>query len=69
MEPVARRELTRARGMLLATEAHDHETVTDLGEDLGSFAVDGEWRMALDTEARLGAITPRSTIVLHSSMQ
>lgn len=58
VELVARRELTRARGMLLATEAHDHETVTDLGEDLGSFAVDGEWRMALDTEARLGAITP-----------
>jgi zinc protease len=55
---VTRRELTRARAMLLATEAHDHETVTDLAEDVGSFAVDGDWRLALATEARLDAVTP-----------
>jgi len=44
--------------MLLATEAHDHETVTDLAEDIGSFAVDGDWRLALATEERLDALTP-----------
>jgi zinc protease len=55
---VTRRELDRARAMLLATEAHDHETVTDLAEDVGSFAVDGDWRLALATRERLEALTP-----------
>ncbi len=58
-ELVTKKELDRAVAMLLASEAHDHETVTDLAEDIGSFAADGDWRLAIETEERLRAIRPK----------
>jgi zinc protease len=55
---VPARELKRARDMLHAAEAFECETVTDLAEDLGSYAVDADWQLALQSEERLAAIRP-----------
>ena len=57
-ELVPAKELKRARAMLHAAAAHDSETVTDLAEDIGSYAVDADWRLALDSDERLAAIKP-----------
>lgn len=59
-EIVPARELARARRTLDASEAYDSETVTDLAEELGEYAVDADWRMALDGAERLAAVTPRA---------
>ncbi|MCB9915561.1 MAG: insulinase family protein [Planctomycetes bacterium] len=56
---VPRKELERARALLDASEAYDSETVTDLAEDLGEWAVDHDWREALRSRERLAAITPQ----------
>jgi zinc protease len=45
-------ELERARALLLAGEAFDGETVTDVAEGLGEWAVDDDWRRAFDGGAR-----------------
>jgi len=58
-ERVSARELARARAILAAAEAYESETATDLAEDLGELAVDAHWRLALESEARVAAITPR----------
>ncbi len=58
-EPLTRAELTRARKMLLASEAHDAETVTDLAEEIGGWAVDADWSHAFDGGERHGAISAR----------
>lgn len=58
-ELVPKRELDRARAILSAAEAYESETVTDLAEDLGEWAVDLDWREALRSRERLAAITPR----------
>lgn len=47
-EPVSKAELTRALALVRSGEAHDAETVTDLAEELGGFAVDADWRLAFD---------------------
>jgi len=57
-ELVSAKEMKRARAMLMAASAFESETVTDLAEDLGSFAVDADWRLVLEGDARLSAITP-----------
>jgi zinc protease len=59
-EPVSSRELSRVRSMLAASEAHEDETVTDLGEQLGEFAVDSDWRLAVEGLQRLLAVEPRA---------
>ena len=41
--------------MLVAGEAYDSETVSDIAEELGEFAVDLDWRVALTTMARIEA--------------
>ena len=46
-------ELLRAKKMLAASEAHESETVSDLAEDLGEFAIDADWHMALETVERI----------------
>ncbi len=56
---VPARELERARRTLIASEAYENETVTDLAEELGEFAVDADWRLALDGAQRLAALAPR----------
>jgi zinc protease len=52
----AANELVRAKKMLAASEAHESETVSDLAEDLGEFAVDADWHMALETVERIEAV-------------
>ena len=54
---VPARELTRVRSMLAASDAQDGETVTDLAEDLGEFAIDADWRLSVDGLERLLAVT------------
>ena len=58
-EKVQAKELARVRSMLAASEAQEGETVTDLAEDLGEFAVDANWRMSIEALDRLLAVTPQ----------
>jgi zinc protease len=58
-EYVPAAELARAKRMLAASEAHESETVSDLAEDLGEFAADASWRMALETIERIERVTAR----------
>ena len=51
-------ELKRARDILRSSEALDGETVTDLAEELGEWAVDADWRLTIDQDARLARFTP-----------
>jgi zinc protease len=51
-ERVTRDELERARAILLASEAFEGETVSDVAEGLGEWAVDDDWRRAFDGCAR-----------------
>jgi zinc protease len=46
--PVPASELARARAILVASEAFDGESVTDVAEELGEWAVDDDWRRAFD---------------------
>jgi len=57
---VPSKELDRAKRMLASGEAHENETVTDLAEQLGEFAVDAHWRLALEAPARLAAVTAQA---------
>ena len=50
-------EMKRALQIIEAGEAHDSETVSDLAEELGEFAVDAHWTLALETVAKLRAVT------------
>lgn len=50
-------ELKRAKAILRASDAFDGETVTDLAEELGEWAVDGDWRYGLGLEERIASIT------------
>ena len=54
--PIA--EIRRAVDLLAASEAHEAETVSDLANELGGFAVDADWRLALDTRGRLADLKP-----------
>jgi len=47
-ERIGRKELARVRLLLEATEAYDNETATDLAEQLGEFATDAHWKLAID---------------------
>ncbi|HIG11470.1 MAG: pitrilysin family protein [bacterium] len=57
-ELVPKRDLNRARQILAASAAHESETVSDLADDLGGWAVDYDWRESLRAEERLARITP-----------
>jgi zinc protease len=46
-EFVPQKELARVRSLLEATEAYDHETASDMAEQLGEFATDAHWKLAL----------------------
>jgi zinc protease len=56
-ERIPREELARALELLRSMEAFDGETVSDLAEDLGEWAVDSDWRFAFDGGARHARIT------------
>ena len=49
-------ELARAKRLVLAGEAHDSETVSDLAEDIGEFAVDARWQLAIEAHSRVTAV-------------
>jgi len=51
-EKVAPAELKRAKAMMRASDAFDGETVSDVAEEIGEWAVDADWRMAFDGGAR-----------------
>jgi zinc protease len=53
-------ELARAKRLLAAGDAHESETVSDIAEDLGEFAVDANWRLALEAQAHLAAVSARA---------
>ena len=58
-EPVPAAELRRAHSILIASESYENETVTDLAETVGEFAIDGDWRMALDGNEHIRAVTAK----------
>ena len=48
-EKVPSRELARVRSLLEAAEAYDHETTSDVAEQIGEAAVDAHWRLAFES--------------------
>jgi zinc protease len=56
--PIRRDELARARALLVASEAFEGETVSDVAEGLGEWAVDADWHRAFDGCKRHLALTP-----------
>jgi zinc protease len=56
-EAVPAKELERAKRILIAGEAYDSETVSDLAEELGEFAIDADWRLSLQTVERIRGVT------------
>lgn len=58
-------EMRRAMAILRSSEAFDAETVSDLAEELGEWAVDADWRWAFDgceRHARQSAADVRDTV-------
>ena len=53
-------ELARVKRMLAAGDAHESETVSDIAEDLGEFAADADWRLALEAQERLASVSARA---------
>ena len=58
-ELVPAAELKRAKRILRASEAYENESVSDLAEELGEFAVDARWELALDTLEHVERVTAR----------
>ncbi len=56
-ERLPQSELRRAKRILEASDAHDSETVSDIAEELGEFAVDAHWRLAIEGVERNDAVT------------
>ena len=59
-EAVPAAELRRVKRTLAAAEAYEGETVSDLAENLGEYAVDAHWRDALEVSARRDRISART---------
>ena len=55
-ELVPAAELRRAKAVLDASEAYDGETVSDLAEEVGEFAVDADWHLFFGTSERRATI-------------
>jgi zinc protease len=49
-------ELARVKQQLAASEAHDWETASDLAEEIGSWATDADWRLAVTGLEQLLAV-------------
>jgi len=56
-ERVSAVELKRAKNMLRSSEAFEGETVSDLAEQLGEWAVDADWRLSFDGCVRHDQVT------------
>ena len=52
------KELARVIAMLEASEAFDEETVSDLAEMVGEYAVDAHWTLAFESIERVKRVTP-----------
>lgn len=48
-DKVPSRELARVRSLLEAAEAYDHETTSDVAEQVGEAAVDAHWKLAFES--------------------
>ncbi len=59
-ELVPATELERAKKILASSEAHDDETVSDLAEEIGEFAADAHWKMALEGMERVQQVTAKA---------
>lgn len=59
-ETVPAAELKRVKKVLIASQAYETETATDLAEELGEYATDGDWRRAIDLTERVSKVTARS---------
>jgi len=57
-ELVPAKELERGKRILASGEAYESETVSDLAEEIGEFAIDADWRLALHTIEKIRAVTP-----------
>jgi len=57
--PLTAAELKRARALMVSSEAYESEAVSDVAEHLGEYAVDADWRMALDGCERQLKVTSR----------
>jgi len=57
-ERVSSKELKRVIAMLEASEAYDEETVSDLAEMVGEYAVDAHWTLAFEAIERVKRVTP-----------
>lgn len=55
---VGAKELARVIAMLEASEAYDEETVSDLAEMVGEYAVDAHWTLAFEAIERVKLVTP-----------
>ena len=55
-ERATAREIKRVHSMISASEAFESETVSDLAETLGEYAVDADWRMAVNGLERIRAV-------------
>jgi zinc protease len=55
---VLKKELARVIAMLEASEAYDEETVSDLAEMVGEYAVDAHWTLAFEAIERVKRVTP-----------
>jgi predicted Zn-dependent peptidase len=60
-EPVGADELARVRSMLAASEAYEEETASDLAEQLGEFATDSDWRLAVTERRVIGWCMPKAS--------
>ncbi|MBK7876072.1 MAG: insulinase family protein [Planctomycetes bacterium] len=58
-EPVPADELARAKRTILAGEAYDSETVSDVAEEIGEYAVDVEWKEAFETKTHIQKVTAK----------
>jgi len=56
-ERITPAELKRAKDMMRSSEAFEGETVSDLAEQLGEWAVDADWRMSFDGSVRHSKVT------------
>ncbi len=56
-ERVPTKELERVRRTILAGDAYDRETISDLAEEIGEFAVDTHWRQAFEAVDAIRAVT------------
>jgi zinc protease len=56
-DKVPARELGHVKAIIESSEAYEEETVSDLAEVLGEFAVDASWQLAIEAVERIKAVS------------